>query len=699
MSTPDPTSPATSEAARSSAPSQDTASPPPPVNEPTWRRQSPAPSTWGWLVALMGWTVLLSFYQLDGGAGLEPVEAWVAQPAREMYENIAEMVANRDEQGWQWRPLIIPEFCGETRMQKSPGAYWAVCLTSYLRGEPVDEVSARIPNAIAAVLLVITIFWLTRRIAGDRAAIFAGFAAASSTMVLYWSHGAASDLGVATLITMSLACLWVGSEDEPPGWRRNAFWLLGYFLAGLGMLYKLPLPLVCIGLPAFLYVLLRNRWKIFASWWHLLGLALFLLPWLPWALAAMHFEEAALFKWRIEYFDRVTGELPNVDDQKAWFWYLFYLGVALLLSIPYSLSIPIAIARPFRRSAEVNRNGRYFVLIWFVSLLVFYTIATGKETRYVLPVMPPLFVLLGGELAAFFDPKRPARPGLDRLCLVAVCVLVPGGMVTLTWLLHNKLWSEHLSAGMFTWAEVWQPYTVAAAIFAAGAILATWLYLRRRENASFATLVGTMWLMWLWVWPSFMPVVASQMPFKDFAEQLKTLSPEHRASIKQVAQQDPRYIWYSDVRFPRVIDQLELLRMEGGRRDVEFEMRKIGEEMIRLLEGNQLALFVASPKHYVRFHSRAQVELEREGRSLPKTYVWMQSRVGHWSRRYILFSNQSPPWPEPELPADMQEHFVQQLRKLHDQAAESQTSAPSPPDARTTQPAAPESQPASTSDG
>ena len=606
------------------------------------------PATWGWFAALVGWTALLSFYQLDGGGGLEPVEAWVAQPAREMYQNIAHMIAEKDETGWQWRPLVIPEFCGETRMQKSPGTYWAVCLTSYLRGTAVDEVSARIPNAIAALLLVVTVFWLTQRIAGDRAAIFAGFAAASSTMVLYWSHGAASDLGAATLITMSLACLWVASEHEPPGWKRNTLWLLGYFFAGLGMLYKLPLPMACVGLPAFLYVLLRNRWKIFASWWHLLGLLLFLLPWLPWALAAMHFEDTALFKWRVEYFDRVTGDLPNVESQVQWYFYLLYVGAALLLTIPYSLSLTLAISRPFRQQKDVNRNGVWFMLIWFVSLLVFLTVATGKETRYVLPAMPPLFVLLGGELSAFFNPDRRISITWERRGLIAVCVLVPGGMCALTFLLHH-FWEENASQGMFTWAEVWQPYAVAASIFSLGAILAAWLYYRRRENASFAALVGTMWVLWLWVWPQVMPVLVSQMPFRDFAEQLKSLAPEHRAAIRQVAQQDPRYIWYSDVRFPRVINQLELLEEQGGRRNLDYEIRRLAEQAVRLLEGNELALFVASPKHYVIFLTNLRAEWEREGRTIPATHLWMQSRVGREDRRYLLFGNRPPPWESPEL--------------------------------------------------
>ena len=619
--------------------------------------------TWAWLAALVGWTVVLAFQNLDGGAGLEPVEAWVAQPAREMYENIRDMLAGRAQAGWQWRPLVIPEFCGETRLQKSPGAYWTVILTAALRGTPPDEICARIPNATFAVLLVITVFWLTRRIAGDRAAIFAGFAAASSTMVLYWSHNAASDMGVATLITMSLACLWVGSEDEPPGSRRVALWLLGYLLAGLAMIYKMPLPVPCIGLPALLYVLLRRRWAIFASGWHLVGLVLFLLPWLPWALAAWHFEPMAIYKWRVEYLDRVTGELPNVETQRDWYWFLFYVGVAFLLAVPYSLSIPGAVARVFRRPTDANRDGLWFALIWFVSLLMFFTVAVGKETRYFLPAMPPLFVLLGIELAAFFSPDRPLRPQLDRLGFWSVCVLVPAGLIALGIVLHRNFWRKHLAEGICTWPEILRPYVVAAAVFAGGAILAAWLYRRRREHGAFAVLVATMWLGWVWTWACFMPIAASQAPFKDFAAQLQALSPEYQARLRQIAQQDPRIIWYGDVRFPRLIDQLELLESMGGSRDLSRELRVVGQEMIRGLEADDLALYVSSAAHYVLFHADAQVELEQQGRSLPETHVWLIARKGHWSRRYVLFSNRPPPWPEPALPAEMRARLEERVAR------------------------------------
>ncbi len=645
---------------------------------PAGARKPITPMGWAWLVGLIGWTIVLSFYQLDRGPGLEPSAAWVAQPAREMYESVSRMLAQRPQQGWDWRPIVVPTLCNETRLQKSPGAYWAVCLTGYLRGGRIDEVTARIPNAVAAVLLVLTIFWLTRRIAGDRAAIFAGFAAASSAMVLNWSHEATSDLGVATLIAMSLACLWVASEDEPPGPKRTLLWLLGYLLAGLAMLYKMPLPIVCVGLPAVLYVVLLRRWRIFASGWHLLGLVLFLLPWLPWVLAVMHYEPMALAKWRVEYIDRVTGDLPNYkSQQQQWAFYLLYVGAAFALAVPWALSVPGAIGRAFRRPTEADRRGMAFLGIWFLSLLVFLTVAAGKETRYFLPAMPPLLMLLGCELAAFFDSKRRANALARRVGLIAVVLLVPGGLAALT-LLLRRYWVGHLAkGGMFTWAQVWQPYAVAAAIFSAGAILAAWLHHRRRAEAAFAALVGGTWLTWLWAWPCLMPILGTQRPMKDFAAQLGALGPEQRAALRQIGHQDPRYVWYSDVRFPRVIDQLELLEQEHGRRDLTWEMERVGEEIVRRLRGDALALFVASPKHYILFQSRARAELEKRGQVFPATWVWIVARLGREDQRYIVFGNQPPPWPEPKLPELLQHALRKRLEAERNRLGVVPATAPS----------------------
>lgn len=587
-----------------------------------------------WLIALLGWTCVMSFSGLYGGAEFEPTDCWVAQTAREM----------RESGNW-----LIPVFSGETRMQKSPGPYWAVMLAAWLRGTPIDEAAARTPNAIAGMILVGTIFWLTRRIAGTRAAIFAGFAASASVLVLYWTHRGASDFGLATLIAVSLAALWVATADEPPGRKRGLLWLLGYFMAGLGMLYKMPMPLVLIGLPAFLYVLLSRRWKVFCSGWHLAGLIAFLIPWLPWAIAAALSEPAALAKWKVEFYDRFTGDLPNVEGQRKFGWNFFYLAPIFLYCLPFSLSLPQAIVRGFRRDPTVNRDGQLFLLIWALSHLAFFTVSAGKELRYILPAIPPFLILLGIELSHFFDPNRAASPRRDRIGLLAVATGMPAAFIGAFF----GLIKWHKANPYHDWSHVWQPYVLCTTVLSLGMILAAWLFVRRREHHAFGALIGTMWLFWGLTWSLMMPIMASERPARDFADQLAetraTWPAWNETPIFQVGSQDSRITWYSDVRFPRVIDQLRLLEMQGGKRSRALEIRLIGEEMINKLSGQAPVLFVATRADYVTFLTEAPRHLAREGRSMPATYLWLQTRIGPPGRHFVLFGNRPPPWPEPPL--------------------------------------------------
>lgn len=628
-------------------------------------------ATWGWLAALLGWTLLMSFYQLDAGAGLEPVDAWVAQTSREMYENIAAMIERAPEEGWRWEPFIIPRFSGEVRMQKSPGAYWVAMTIAWLRGTEVDEVCVRIPNAAAAVILVLTCYWLTRRIAGDRAAVFAGFAAAASGVVLHASRGGSADLPVTALMALSLACIWIGSERTPAGPRRVLLWLSGYLLAGLAMAYKMPLPLVCVGLPAALYVLLRNRWRILASWWHLAGLTLFLLPWLPWMIATVQMEPTALDKWRVEFVDRVTGDLPNVDGQARWHHYFFYVGVALAFALPWTLSVPAALVRPFRRTgigrgAPPNRDGMLFLWLWFVGLLVFFSVSAGKEARYLLVAMPPLFMLLGVELAAFFNPARPRSERLLRWGSGIAYVLAAAGVIGTAYGL--VVFAQRYPDRAYYWDEIWPPLLVCGVILLLGMWLAIELYRRRQPNASFAALVGMMWVLWLWAWPKVMPIAEGQAPSKDFAAQLQRLDAPQRAALRQVAHQDPRIIWYSDIRYPRVLGQLEMLELHGGRRSLEEEIRVVGERMIERLEGDDLVLFVAGAADYIWFHAAAEAELAKLGREMPRTHVWIVGAVGYDLKRYIVFSNRPPPWETPRIPETIEKILEKRRAALRSEA-------------------------------
>lgn len=626
------------------------------------------------LFLMLAAATLLSFYHLSGGAGFEPTDCWVAQTAREMSEVPG------------WRGWIVPRFSGETRLQKSPGPYWAVMTISQILGRPIDEVTARIPNGLAAITLVITVVWLTRHIAGQRAALYAGFALTASGLVLYWSHRGASDLGLAALTSVSLAFVYAAATEERAT-RRGWLWLAAYFTAGLGMLYKLPMPVVCVGLPALAFVLFTGRWRLLLSGWHLIGLALFCVPWVPWAATVIMTEPTAVYKWRTEFIDRFTGNLPNVEQNKHWEFFFLYPITALIYCLPFSLSLPGALRRAVRSDESIDRSGRVFLLCWFLSHLAFFTAATGKETRYFLPAMPPLFVLLGVELAHFFDPLRERNERWQRLGFTALLVGLPVAMVAVFFGLRT--WYRQIGQIEGTeWSAVIWPFGVTCAILGTGVVICAVLYRRGAGNAAFGALVATVWGTWLWIWPNLMPILVSQKPFRDFAAQMNARIPrDYDPVIRQIGTQDSRIIWYGDRRFPRIIDQLELLRLQGGQRSLKREMMFIGEEMVKQLRSEQLVLMVIHRFDFIEFKLRGPEELAKRGEEMPPIHLWLQARFGGAARQFLVFGNQPPPWPEPALdpPSErMERQSIRDaaLRSHHEELAPATQPAPTRSPAR-----------------
>ena len=363
---------------------------------------------------------------------------------------------------------------------------------------------------------------------------------------------------------------------------------------------------------------------------------------------------APLLRWKVEFLDRFTGALPNVQGQDSWKFLLTYLVPPLLYCLPFSLSLPGAIWRAIRPGPGVNRNGVRFLLLWFVGLFAFFTASTGKEWRYFLPALPPLFVLLGIELAAFFSPQRPPHVRMELwfargIWIVTPLLLAAGVLGVQKW--HGLRGAAEVD-GLYTLGDVLAAYAVACLVLYAGIALATYLYIRRCESASFGTLVVMMWAAWAWIWPVMLPMIASQRPFVEFARTLRdpaVLPADLRPIVRNVGTHDSRIIWYSDLRPPRVIDQFQLLDEQHGRRDLGYEERRTGEEMVNALERPAPALFLASLPDYLLFLIKAPEELEKVGRKLPAVHLWAQSRYGLPDTQFVLFSNRPPPGPEPVL--------------------------------------------------
>jgi|SRR5579872_4650440 len=356
---------------------------------------------------------------------MDDVDAVQAQIARNMLESGDWVTARLD---------------GVAYFEKSPLIYWMIAASFAMFS--VHDWAARLPLAVASVLLC----WLTYRIGrwafSQRAGIYAGVAL--STSVGLWLFTRAQIPDAMLTATMALA-LWsflrALDEEEPrPGCWSAVF---GASLS-VGVLLK---GLIAILLPVggvVLYLAIRGR----RSWpdaWHRIrplraaGIALAILA--PWhALAAIRNPPIFDFAWH---------SIPGEYHGFAWFYFLnehvfrflnirhprdyntvpllLFWGFHLLWLFPWSFFLAGVARLDYR---PVNRAGRTrLLLLCFTGfLLVFFSFSTTQE-YYSMPCYPALTLLIGSALVE--HEGRLCRSALAGVALALAAVL--GTLAVLVW--------------------------------------------------------------------------------------------------------------------------------------------------------------------------------------------------------------------------------------------------------------------------
>src|SRR5262245_56538805 len=121
-------------------------------NSTTW-----TPTQRWLLVVLLVSVPWVAFFNLGRARTLNPHEGYLAVTAEEML------------QSGDW---LVPRFGGVPRLTKPPCGYWVVAALGRLLGE-IDELVARLPSALAGVLLLVLIRCWADRWFGRSAGLWA----------------------------------------------------------------------------------------------------------------------------------------------------------------------------------------------------------------------------------------------------------------------------------------------------------------------------------------------------------------------------------------------------------------------------------------------------------------------------------------------------------------------------------------------
>jgi len=276
---------------------------------------------------------------------------------------------------------LFPLKRATTIPSKPPLFHWSAALTYQVTGR-LDEATIRFPSALYATLGVLIIYALGRKLFGAQAGLLAGAVLATTLIYQTQALSARVDMTLCFFVTASLVLFYALYR----GFLTSRLWFyLFYGLVGIGTLAKGPLGIFLPGLVIASFLALRRRWDLFAKFCFHPGVVVTLVLAVGWyGLAAMRggegFVDHQLLRENLERFAGGSGHSHPV---------YFYLPYLFSLGLPWSLFLPIALWDGYKQGL-FSDDDRLFTMLWFLVMFLFFSIAMGKRSVYLLPLYPAL---------------------------------------------------------------------------------------------------------------------------------------------------------------------------------------------------------------------------------------------------------------------------------------------------------------------
>jgi len=323
---------------------------------------------------------------------------------------------------------------GVTYLEKSPLNYWMIAVSYRIFG--VHDWAARIPLALAVVLLCWVTYRFGRWAFDETAGLYAGIALSTSVGLFLFTRILIPD-AILTLAITGAIWAWLRLLEPDEENRRLWSFMLGCCL-GAGLLLKGLIAAVFPVMAALVYMALTRSLFSWSAWRRLhLGLAIAValaiaVPWYalatlrnpPYFAFSLHsgpgeYRGFFWFYFFNEHLLRFLGlRYPRDYDTvpRLWFWILNLLWI-----FPWSFYLLSAPALEYRPTSRAGRT-RLMTVCWIGVVMLFFTFSTTQE-YYSMPIYPALALLVGSVLTSGSRWLRAGSYALLAACTILFAVL------------------------------------------------------------------------------------------------------------------------------------------------------------------------------------------------------------------------------------------------------------------------------------
>ncbi len=353
-----------------------------------------------------------------GGLGLtDRDEGSNAEAAREMLET------------GDW---ISPTLNYEPRFAKPAFVYWLISGSYSLFG--INEFAARFPSAISGLCVLLLQYAFVYRWLGAPLAWLSSIMLLFNLEFLAINRMVLTDPELVVFTTLAGYSFWHALHGST---KTSPWWFICFYLAmGFGMLVKGPVGIIIPLVGVIPYLTITRQWKkIWQKGFPLLGTGLVLLVAAPWYVAMFKIHGEAY--WAAAQANTTGRFMSPMEGHGGTFF--FYVPILLLGFFPWSAFLPSVLYQSLKQWKAYwkgqgfvtgETNLEFFLSLWVMGLLIFFTLSATRLPHYIYPVFPASAILVAlwwkrfQDQSSFSDWRIPRRFLLGTGYVLGIAIVI-----------------------------------------------------------------------------------------------------------------------------------------------------------------------------------------------------------------------------------------------------------------------------------
>lgn len=285
---------------------------------------------------------------------------------------------------------------------KPPLYNWVGAVVSLAWGK-VTDLTIKLPAVLSGLGVVLVTFLVSEMLFSKEVGLFAGLVLILNYHFLNVSCTARTDMMLCLFISLSLYLFLLAYREHG---EKSIYTPLIFASMGLGSITKGPVAFLIPVLVILIFLFLMKELKWLKSMQLAWGIMIWLLIMLGWFVPALIQGGREFFNIVVydEMVNRVLGMGTRAEKTQP-FYYL--VGHFFGKFLPWSLFVPSAIVRYWKSKNRTEKYGLLFSIIWFLSVLILFSLSRGKRSDYILPLYPAASVIVGQFWFSLVERDKP----------------------------------------------------------------------------------------------------------------------------------------------------------------------------------------------------------------------------------------------------------------------------------------------------